>query len=162
MLSAASLSKVVAPSLKRTRAAADLEETAEDTEPCTKRTRIDVTTPAPHEKRQQPDEEEEEEQVQEEKPELVTYPLRIPGARGAEWIIKLSSAGEPYCSCPGWRFNRDVPKTCKHLQTLAEPGGLAALGAVPITDGSAGPTRMAAPPPRAGTVRAPDRLAAPR
>ena len=40
----------------------------------------------------------------------------IIGSHSTEHHILEARDGTPYCDCPGWKFSKSSPKTCKHLE----------------------------------------------
>lgn len=39
---------------------------------------------------------------------------------GNTYEIRKGRDGVVYCSCPSWRFSKERPRTCKHLQEYVE------------------------------------------
>ena len=35
------------------------------------------------------------------------------------WEVRRTPSGDIYCNCPAYRFNKDTPRTCKHLTAIA-------------------------------------------
>jgi hypothetical protein len=42
-------------------------------------------------------------------------------------IIRSDKDGRVYCTCPGWKFSKAAPKTCKHLRSFIASGAVIAL-----------------------------------
>ena len=40
----------------------------------------------------------------------------IVSSSGKEYDIMLGNDGVTYCKCPAWRFSKERPRTCKHLE----------------------------------------------
>ena len=45
---------------------------------------------------------------------LKTYASKSNPAKKYD-IIEPNGGGDPYCNCPGWKFSKDSPRSCKHL-----------------------------------------------
>lgn len=47
--------------------------------------------------------------------------VRVRGETGSVWRVTMSATGHPYCSCPGWRFQKRPPadRFCKHTTAVA-------------------------------------------
>lgn len=44
-----------------------------------------------------------------------------PGSKlGVEYEMREGKDGVIYCSCPGWKFSRERPRSCKHMVKWAE------------------------------------------
>lgn len=53
------------------------------------------------------------------KVEVERYCVRVWTQDDRSWEIRKTVSGEIYCTCPAFRFNKETPRTCKHLTAVA-------------------------------------------
>ena len=46
---------------------------------------------------------------------LKTYPSKSKPGKAYQ-ILEPNGGGDPYCDCPGWKFSKENPRVCKHLE----------------------------------------------
>lgn len=53
------------------------------------------------------------------KVEVEEYCVRVWTQDDRSWEIRKTVAGDIFCTCPAYRFNKDDPRTCKHLTAIS-------------------------------------------
>lgn len=53
------------------------------------------------------------------KAEVEEYCVRVWTQDDRSWEIRKTISGELYCTCPAFRFNKETPRTCKHLTAVS-------------------------------------------
>lgn len=61
--------------------------------------------------------------------EVEEYCIRVWTQDDRSWEVRKTSAGEVYCTCPAYRFNKDEPRTCKHLTAIS---AMFSLSEIPV------------------------------
>lgn len=51
--------------------------------------------------------------------EVEQYCIRVWTQDDRSWEVRKTGSGEIYCTCPSYRFNKDTPRTCKHLTAIS-------------------------------------------
>ena len=40
------------------------------------------------------------------------------GSKGNIYETRIGKDHQVYCTCPGWKFSKNKPKTCKHIKQM--------------------------------------------
>jgi len=74
--------------------------------------------------------------------------IEVEGSDGEVHEIRRGRNGVVYCTCPAWAFNRETPKTCKHLRRYHDELATNPIGSASLTapwEGTAAAAPVAPP-----------------
>lgn len=54
---------------------------------------------------------------------VIKWKMAVPSSRkgSAPYEVTLKGDGSWHCRCPAWKWNKEKPKTCKHIRDTAKP-----------------------------------------